>query len=57
MLDAEEQVQQRLPISLPKAKFGSPGDSKEKTDEDAPTATPSIDDPKDNDPKVPSNST
>ena len=38
MLDSEEQVQQCLPIPLPKAKFGSPGDSDEETDEDAPAA-------------------
>ena len=56
MLDAEEQVQQRLPIPLPKAKFGSPGDSYEETDEDAPAATQSARDPEDDDPEVPSNS-
>ena len=32
-------MQQHLPIPLPKAKFGSPGDSDEETDEDAPAAT------------------
>ena len=57
MLDAEEQVQQRLPIPLPKAKFGSPGDSYEETDEDAPAATHSARDPEDDDPEVPSSST
>ena len=57
MLDSEEQAQQRLPIPLPKAKFKSPGDSYEETDEDAPAATPSASDPKDGDPEVPSNST
>ena len=31
-------MQQRLPIPLPKAKFGSPGDSKEEGDDDATTA-------------------
>ena len=57
MLDFEEQVQQRLPIPLPKAKFGSPSDSKEETDEDAPAATPSTGDPEDGDPEVTSSST
>ena len=57
MLDSEEQVQQRLPIPLPKAKFESPGDSDEETDEDATTATPSAGDPEDSDPEVPSSST
>ena len=57
MLDSEEQVQQRLPIPLPKAKFGSPGDSDEETDEDAAAATPSANDPKDSDPEVPSSLT
>ena len=45
MLDYEEQVQQRLPIPLPKAKFGSPGELDEETDEDAAAATPSAGDP------------
>ena len=57
MLDSEEQVQQRLPILLPKAKFGSLGDSDEETDEDASAATPSAGDLEDGDPEVPSNST
>ena len=57
MLDSEEQVQQLLPIPLPKAKFGSPGDLDEETDEDDAVATPSVGDPEDGDPKVPSNST
>ena len=52
MLDFEEQVQQRLPIPLPKAKFRSPGHSDEETDNDAAAATPSA-----GDPEVPSNST
>ena len=52
MLDSKEQVQQRLPIPLPKAKFRSPGDSDEETDEDAMAATPSA-----GDPEVPSSST
>ena len=46
MLDSEEQVQQHLPILLPKAKFRSLGDSDEETDEDAPAVTPSADNPK-----------
>ena len=45
MLDSEEQVQQRLPIPLPKAKFGSSGNSNEKIDENAPAATPSAGNP------------
>ena len=57
MLDSEEQVQQRLSIPLPKAKFGSLGDSDGETDEDSPAATPSVRDPEDDDPKVPSSST
>ena len=57
MLDFEEQVKQGLPISLPKAKFGSPGDLEEETDEDAVTATPSAGDPEDGDLEVPSSST
>ena len=57
MLDSDEQVQQRLPIPMPKAKFGSLGDSDEETDDDAPTATPSKGDPEDGDLEVPSSST
>ena len=57
MLDFEEHVQQRLPLPLPKAKFGSPSDSKEETDEDALAATPSTGDPEDGDPEVTSSST
>ena len=57
MLDSEEQVQQRLPIPFPKAKFRSPGDSDDETDDDATAATPSAGDPKDGDPEVPSSST
>ena len=52
MLDSEEQVQQCLPIPLPKAKFGSPDESDEETDEDVPAATPSMSDPVDDDPEV-----
>ena len=57
MLDSEEQVQQRLPIPLPKAKFGSLGDLDEETDEDALATTPSAGDPEDGDPEVPFSST
>ena len=57
MLDSEEQVQQRLPILLPKAKFESPGDLDEETDDDAAAATPSAGDPEASDPKVPSSLT
>ena len=53
MLDSKEQVQQRLPIPMPKAKFGSPSDSDEEIDDDAPAATPSAGDPEDGDPEVP----
>ena len=57
MLDSKEQVQQLLPIPLPKAKFRSPGDSDEETDEDALVATLSVGGPEDDDPEVPSSST
>ena len=57
MLDSKEKVQQRLPIPLPKANFGSPGDSNEETDEDTPTTTPSAGDPKEGNLEVPSNLT
>ena len=57
MLDFEEQVQQRLPIPLPKAKFGSLGDSEKEADDDAAVAAPSEDEPEDGDPEVPSSST
>ena len=57
MLDFEEQVQQRLPIPLPKVKFGSPGDSDVETDEDASVATPSAGHLEGGDPEVPSSST
>ena len=56
MLDSEEQVQQRLPISLPRVKFGSPDKSDDETDNDVPAATPSASDPVDGDPEVPSSS-
>ena len=57
MLDSKEQVQQRLLIPLLKAKFRSPSDSDEETDDDAAAATPSASDPEDRDPEVPSSST
>ena len=58
MLNSKEQVQQCLPIPLPKAKFKSPGNSDEKTYEDAPIATPSAGGPEDDDdPEVNSNLT
>ena len=57
MFDSKEQVQQRLPIPLPKAKFGSPGNLDEQTEEDASAATPKVGDPEDGDPEVPSSST
>ena len=41
MLDSEEQVQQRLPIPLPKEKFRSLGDSEDEADDDAAAAAPS----------------
>ena len=34
MLDSEEQVQQRLPIPLPRVKFGSPDESGDETDDE-----------------------
>ena len=57
MLDSEEQVQQRLPIPLPRANFESLDESNEETEEDVPTVTPSTSDLVDGDPKVPSSST
>ena len=57
MLDFEEQMQQGLPILLPKAKFGSLGDSDEETEEDALAATPSAGDPEDGDLEVQPSST
>ena len=57
MLDSKEQVQQHLPMPLPKAKFGSSGDSDEEADDDAAAATPSEGVPEDGDPVVPSSST
>ena len=57
MLDSHEQVQQRLPILLPKAKFEISGYSDEETEEDAPDATPNASDLEDGNPEVPSSST
>ena len=57
MLDFEEQVQQCLPTSLPKVKFGSPDESGDETDDDVPMATPSASYLVDGDPEVPSSST
>ena len=52
ILDSKEQVQQGPPIPLHKAKFRSPGDSDEETDDNAVAATPSA-----SNPEVPSSST
>ena len=57
ILDSKEQVQQRLPILLPRMKFGSLDESNAETDDDIPKATPSASDPVDSDPEVPSSST
>ena len=57
VLDSEEQVQQRLPIPLPKVNFGSLGHSNEETDDDEVAATPSTGDPEDGGSKVLSSST
>ena len=58
MLDSEEQVQRRLPIPLPRVKFGSPDETNDDvTDDDAPAATPSASDLVDGDLEVPSSST
>ena len=57
MLDSKEQMQQHLPIPLPKAKLGSPRGSKEEAHEETATATPSEGDSKDDNPKVPPSST
>ena len=57
MLDYEEQVQQRLPIPLPRVKFGSPDEVSTSDDEiydDVPVATPSASNPVEGDPEVPS---
>ena len=58
MLDFEEQVQQRLPIPLPRVKFKIPNETDDdEPDDDAPTATPSASDLVDGDPEIPSSST
>ena len=57
MLDSKEQVQQRLPIPLPKVKFESLDESDDETDNDVPAATPNARGPVEGDPKVPSSST
>ena len=57
ILDFEKQVQQRLPIPLPRVKFGSLDESNDEIDDDVPTATPSTSDLVDDDPEVPSSST
>ena len=58
MLDSEDQVQQRLPIPLPRVKFGILDETDdEETDDDVPAATPSVSDPVDGDPEVLSSST
>ena len=51
-------MQQRLPISLPRVKFGSPNESSDETDnneidDDVPATTPSASDLVDGDPEVP----
>ena len=56
-MDSKEQVQQHLPIPLPKAKFGSIGNLDEETDDEAPAATPNAGDLEDDDPEVSSSST
>ena len=57
MLDSEEQVQQCLPIPLPRVKFGSPDEFDDETDDDVPAATLRARDLVDGDPEVPSSST
>ena len=57
MLDSDEQVHKCLPIQLPRAKYGSPGESDDKTDDNVPAATPSSSDSVASDPKVPFSST
>ena len=57
MLDSKEQVQKRLPIPFPKAKFGFSAELKEEAGDDAATATPSEGESEGGDPKVPSSST
>ena len=50
-------MQQRLPISLPRVKFGSHDKSDDETDDDVSTATPSASNPVNGDPEVPFSST
>ena len=57
MLDSEEQVQQHLPIPLPKVKFRSHDESDDETDNDVPMATPSTSDLVDGDLEGSSSST
>ena len=57
MLDSEEQVQQRLPIPLPRTKFGSPDESDKETDKDVLAAISSASDLVGDDPEVPFSST
>ena len=54
MLDSVEEVQQRLPILLPKVNFSSPGEFDDEIDDDVLAAPPSVSDPMDGDPEVPS---
>ena len=53
MLDSEEQVKQRLPVPMPKAKFRSSGDSDEDTADDVTEATPNAGNPEDGDLRSP----
>ena len=57
MLDSEEQVQQRLPIPLPRTKFGSPDESDEETVKNVLAATPNASNLVDGDLEVPFSST
>ena len=57
MLDSEEQVQQRLSIPLPRAKFESSDELDDETDHDVPATTPSASDPVDGELEVPSSLT
>ena len=50
-------MQQRLPIPLLRAKYGSPIESDNETDDDVLEVTPSASDPMDGDPEVPSSLT
>ena len=57
MFDSKEQVQQCLPILLPKATFRSLGGSEKEVDKDASAVAPSEGDSEAGDPEVPSSST